>query len=461
MKLQPKRLRWWSSAFAVLLLALLVTPVLAGTFDGKDAILVAKGETIDDNLYAAADEIRIEGRVTGDLICGARSVMIAPGGRVDGDLMCGAQQIHIDGSLGGDLRSAGFVLRIGPEGEVEGELLGAGFSIELAPGAKVGGDAWLAGAQGLIDGELGEDLKFAGGALEINGSVAGDVDAEVGSSADGRLDDQLIWTKFVPDAPTPPERLAKMGIAIGPSAKIGGDLSYRSAESFDTPASAVGGSIRFEEQARPITADSSASAAAPVPQRSPLATWMIKFFQRFVALAIFGLLLARFTPRSLAETTALASDEPLPSAGWGCLTLILSVTGLIALAIGSIFALVFFSAIRLPDLIGPTLSSAGIILVVLTAGLSLLGWYARVAVADWIGRSLAGQGFGSAIRGRRYLELMAGLSVFALVATAPYVGPVFDLVALLVGLGASVTLLWHWAADLRASAQVTVTDELV
>lgn len=458
MNLRSSKLRTWSGAILALILALWITPVLAATFGGDQAILVAEGETIDDNLYAFAEEIRIEGHVAGDLICGGRSVTIAAGGKVDGDLMCGAQEILVDGSVGGDIRSAGFTLRIGPAGRVAGELLGAGFSIELAEGASIAGDAWVAGAQSLLDGELGGDLKFAGGALEINGEVAGDVDAEVGSPADGKLEDQLIWTQFVPDAPDKPERVAAMGLALGPSAKIGGDLNYRAAEPVDFPASAVAGSIAFEEQLRATATDSAGSAAAPSPKRSPFAQWMIEFFQRFVALAFIGLLLARFAPRSLSEASTLAGDEPLPSAGWGCLTLILSFAGLIALLIGSIFALVFFGAIRLPDLIGPTLSSAAIVFTLLTAGVSLLGWYARVAVADWIGRALASERFGSLIRGGRYVELLIGLLIFALLATAPIVGPVFDFIGMLLGLGAAMTLLWNWAADMRAASTEIASD---
>ena len=424
---------------AAILLSLLATaPAGAASFEGGDEVEVAKGETIQGNLYVGGNQVQIAGTVDGDLICGGTKVEVLEGGRVTGDLMCGAQSIVINGEVEGDVRSAGFTLRVGPAGRVGGELIGAGFSLELLEGARVGGDLLVAGAQGLIAGDVAGDLRFSGAALEISGQVTGDVDAEVGGAEDGDLKQGTMWAQFMPanQRPEMPERFAEPGLTLVDGARIGGNLSYRAPEAAVLPGGIVGGETDFEQVVSSVDAESKSEPEGPA---AGFVAWLLGFLRKLIALSIFGLVLAWLAPRLLAAAQTEAWSNPLPSAGFGLLTLILAGTGLVTLLLGTLFALVFLGAVHVPDLVPPLLSASGLGFALLTAGLLLLTWAARVAIGVLIGRLLL-EREGPA---NRYAVLLVGLLVFALLASLPWIGRWMDLAATLVGLGAIATWLWR------------------
>lgn len=422
---------------ALLLCAAAVAPARAASFEGGDEVLVAEGETIQGNLYVGGNRIRIAGTIDGDLICGGTQVEVLESGRITGDLMCGAQSIVVDGEVEGDIRSAGFTLRVGPTGRVGGEFLGAGFSLELLEGSRIGNDVLAAGAQGLIGGDVAGDLRFSGAALELGGQVTGDVEAEVGGSEDGDLEQGTMWTQFMPaeQRPEMPERFAKPGLTVVEGARIGGDLSYRAPEEAALPSGVVGGATDFEQIVGAV--DTNVAKEPDTPAASVVA-WLLGFLRKLISLSIVGLVLAWLAPRLLMAAQTEAWSKPLPSASVGLLTLILTVIGLVTLTLGTIFSLIFLGAIHIPDLLLPLLSASGLIFTLLTAGMLLLTWTARVVIGVLIGRFLL-EREGPA---NRYAVLLAGLFVFALLASLPWIGGLLDLAAMLVGLGAIA--MWFW-----------------
>jgi cytoskeletal protein CcmA (bactofilin family) len=122
---------------------LLLAPVGVYAVDirrGSD-VVVAAGETVDDDLIAAGQNLTIAGHITGDLYTGAQTVLVS--GTIDGDLIGGAQSVTVDGTVRGSIRAAGaqvtingtvgrnvstFAQRItiNPGGRVDGSLLGSG-----------------------------------------------------------------------------------------------------------------------------------------------------------------------------------------------------------------------------------------------------------------------------------------------------------------------------------------------
>ncbi|HEX2163368.1 MAG TPA: hypothetical protein VHM02_05415, partial [Thermoanaerobaculia bacterium] len=93
-----------------------------------DDVVVAAGETVPDDLYAAGEIVRVEGTVRGDLVAVAREVIVV--GTVEGDLIAAGELVAISGTVGDDARIAGQVLHLGRAARVGDDLVAAGFSLE-------------------------------------------------------------------------------------------------------------------------------------------------------------------------------------------------------------------------------------------------------------------------------------------------------------------------------------------
>ncbi len=436
-----KRTRIVAIVACVLAAGLILAPaVLASTIVGDETYVVPAGETVEGNLYAFGQTVRVEGTVTGDLISAGTKVEIAPGGSVQGDVMAAGQSVIVGGDVDGDLRAAGFQVLVESGATIGGELMGAGFTVSLADGATVGDDFTAAARQALIDGTVEGDVRFGGDALDIQGTVGGDVDAEV-SAPSAEIPD-MTFMQFIPgmqEMPKPP-RTAPPGLTIGPDAEIAGSVSYTSPAASEVAESAAGGGVTFTQQAAPEGESEAASAAAPATATSQAAGWLINCLKWYLSLAIVGLLLAWLAPRLLGSTGQVLSDKTLPSAGVGCGTILIALAGLVALGIATIFGLLFVGAIHLGPLVKPLLSASFLTFALLTAGLLLLAWIGRIAVSYWIGRLILGK-LVPARAGNRYLCLLVGLLVYVPLVNLPWIGGLLDFVGILLGLGAVMMVL--------------------
>jgi len=447
------RTRILSLAFVSALAVLLVPTALASTFAGDKQYVVEAGQTIDGNLYAFGQSVRVEGTVDGDLISAGEKVELAPGGVVKGDVMAAGQSVAIDGKVEGDVRAAGFMVQVGSTGSVGGELVGAGFSVGVADSASVGDDLTAAGAQGLVDGTVAGDLRFAGGGLDIQGRVDGDVDAEVDAPDEAAPD--MSWMRFMGggDLPELP-RTAAMGLTVGPSAAIGGKLTYTGPEASAVSDRAARGGVTFEPKA-----DSGAGAeeaARPRTAADRALGWLGDYFKWFISLALFGLALAWLAPRVLAAAGESLGERTLPSAGVGCLTVIAAVAGVLALCVATLLALLFVNAIKLGPLTTPLLSASFLTFALLTAGLTLLAWIGRIAVACSVGWLILSRAAPS-YAGNRYATILVGLLIYVLATSLPNIGglnigALLDFIGILFGLGALVMQAWAWLRPGMAAA---------
>ncbi len=429
------------AVLAVLGLAL-APRAFATTFAGDETYVLPAGQSVTGNLYAFGNTVRIEGRVDGDLISGGTKVEVASGGVIEGDLMAGGQSVVIQGTVNGDVRAAGFMVQAEPGARIGGELVAAGYSVGIGEGATIGGDVAVGGAQGIVDGTVEGDLRFGGAGLDIQGAVNGDVDAAV--DAPGTAAPPTWWTMFMPDAPALP-RNVPMGLTLGDGARVGGALRYTSPAASTVREDAVSGGVSFTEAAtQPATSAPEAEAAPPPPP--PTAAdraldWLGGMFKSFVSLAIIGLFLAWLTPRLLGSAHGILAAQPAPSAGWGCLTLIAAAAGVLMLLVAMVLGLIIVGTINLDPLVGPILSASFLGFALLTFGTILLGWIGRVVVSIWVGRWLLGR-LAPAQGENRYVVVLVGALVFAILTALPYIGGILDLVGMALGLGALVTYAW-------------------
>jgi hypothetical protein len=237
-----------------------------------------------------------------------------------------------------------------------------------------------------------------------------------------------------------------MGLTVGDSARIGGKLSYTSPAPSTVADSAAGGGVVHTTRAVQETAGESAEEAAAAAAVAAAPTnrawdWFTGLAKQFFSLAIIGLLLAWLTPRLLGNAHGVLAAQPAPSAGWGCLTMILAVVGVLMVGVAMILGLIVVGGVDLDPLVGPVLSASFLGFALLTAGTVLLGWIGRVVVSLWLGRWLLAR-LAPAQAENRYVTVVVGALVFAVLASLPYVGGILSLAGVALGLGALVMYAW-------------------
>ncbi len=173
--------------------------VLAG--HGAVQAAALSGDWVDltsplaEDLYAAGRDVRIGARVAGDVTAAGMSVRIEA--IVDDDVIVAAEHVRIAAPVVDDVRAAG--RRVEIAADVGDHVVAAGERIEVAEGVSIGGFAWFAARELRLGGRIGGDLRVAAERVILEGEIAGD--AEITA-----------------------ER-----IEMRPGARIGGDLSWRSA----------------------------------------------------------------------------------------------------------------------------------------------------------------------------------------------------------------------------------------
>jgi cytoskeletal protein CcmA (bactofilin family) len=166
-------------------------PLLAET-RFSDSLVVT--QAIDDDLYAVAGEVRIEGAIGGAAALAAGSAQIT--GDVEGDVMLAGGRINLAGGAGDDLRAAGGEVQV--TGFVTDQATIAGGTVTIGPGSAIGGRTWIAGGDVEMAGQIGDNLRVLAGTVVISGQVVGNAE------------------------------ITAREIRVAPGAVIGGDLLWRS-----------------------------------------------------------------------------------------------------------------------------------------------------------------------------------------------------------------------------------------
>ncbi|CAN5620863.1 hypothetical protein BH23CHL10_BH23CHL10_12530 [soil metagenome] len=205
-----------SSLLSVILLLSLVGSAVAAEYRASDRVDVGSDETIDDDLYVAAGQTVIDGRVNGDLTVASGTVEVR--GTVAGSLNSTGGNVTVSGTVEGAVRSLGGNVTV--SGTVGRDLVVAGGNVDITSDASIGGD--VAGATGSlrVDGSVDGDVLAAAGELTIDGSVGGGVDANLGRL---RLGSGAVIGGDVLYAS---EREAE----IADGAQVGGDVQRRDPE---------------------------------------------------------------------------------------------------------------------------------------------------------------------------------------------------------------------------------------
>lgn len=423
------RKRWRIATIGLgtlLLVVFLVTPVWSLESRSGDQVIVGANEVIADDFYVAGRTITINGTINGDLIAAGRLITI--NGTIQGDLLAAAQAVVVNGTVDEDIRVVSQVTQLGANASIGDDVVAAGWSFESVPGSTIASDWAFAGWQALLAGSVGRNVLGSMAALELQSNIGGNVNVMMGAEGES----PEAYPPFFPQPPVPMPQL-RAGLTVADTVQIGGNLTYYSPDiaNISQQAQIAGGVIR---QATP-----EAETAAP----DPIAT-IVQQLQYLLALVLVGWLLFKFVPSWMQSLAAIAQTKPLPSLGWGIVTLL--TVGIMAIAIAFVTVmLTALSAVTLPILIIPIMGLGTLANLALFVGFFLFVAFVPQIVVSLLGGDWLMQKLQPNTPSRRFVSLVVGLLVFAILTAIPVLGGLLYLAIILLGLGT----LWIWIRNKR------------
>jgi hypothetical protein len=163
--------------------------VAADLRQGSD-VTVGPGETVNDDIYAGAGTISINGTVNGNVIAGGGTITVS--GNVTRDLILGGGTITVTGHVGGSIIAAGGNITV--NGPVAQDIVVTGGMIDVGSGATIGRDLVVAGGTATVSAPIARRVQMSSGSLTLRNRVGGDVRGTVdhlkldGAQIGGNLD---------------------------------------------------------------------------------------------------------------------------------------------------------------------------------------------------------------------------------------------------------------------------------
>jgi cytoskeletal protein CcmA (bactofilin family) len=365
-----------------LFLAILFLPYFvaqAADLKTGNAVYVSKDQIVSGNLYAAGQTVTIDGTISGDLIAAAQTINV--NGRVDGDIIGAAQNITVNGEVGGNIRVAGSAISL--NGSVSRNINAFGVNVILGSGAKVGWDVLLMAATAEVRGEITGGLSGAVNQMLIAGKIGKDVSL--------RLDGKNAAQKLV----------------LASNAAIGGNLNYtaKNAAQID-PKATIGGK---------------ANQTSPATEKNQAADWLwrklINIFSAIVVGLFLVFVLTKITPKILKGIEENPSKTMLHGL-------------IIMLILPPIALLLAFTVIGLP------------LAIIIGAWWLVATYVARIFTAILIGQLI----FRKLFKQNKIAllwSLVLGVAVLWLLVAIPYVGWIFVLIAIWLGIGGVYNFVSH------------------
>jgi len=395
----------WHTAYTVFALMasmLLTAHTMAAAWGHGEHVRISNLHRIDDDFYAFASMVTVEGFVDGDLMVGGSNVSTA--GEVTGSENVFAFEYHQKGKTGGSVRS--FAYRSVIEGHVGRSLLVCGAETRIGSHATIRREARIYGDRVTVDGTVMGDLVVEASRIEIRGQIDGNV--------------TLVARKIV----------------IHPPTVIKGDFAYTSdneAEIYNPEGVTILGEVDWQLpkiEGEGDEEDEKTTVRGYMGASKLLAAFLFGIILiglfRMYAEAAFDQIRYRF---SLSVATGfLALFVCLLSLIMLVISLILLVAGL-SLATGKLALLgalmVIFSTVALPvtsfaGVSGGVLFYSGKIILALLVGFYLVRLFRPEPV-------VLGKG-----------QLFLGLVLLTLLFAIPYVGFVLYILAGIIGAGAIV-----------------------
>lgn len=418
---------------AMLIATLLIVCLLATAGTARAVELVDTGkipadQVIDDDVFIGGDSVVVDGTVNGDLFAAGNTITI--NGKVKGSLFTTGQTIVINGEVDGSLYGASTSLVFGEEAEVGRNLYYAGFGLESKAGSKVGRDLLLVGYQGILGGEVSRDVMAGVGALELNGKVGRNVDVDVSEPQAV----EAMQPFFGP--PGMPAQI-KPGLRVASGAEIGGKLIYTSpADQSQAIQVAPAGGVVYHT---PQPGETTAVKPTPTPAMQA-GKFVLARLRDLVTLLVLGALALWLIPAVFNQVTEKLRSEPLPSAGYGFVTVIVGYalagfTAILILMITIVFGMITLGGLA-QTVAGVGFSSLSLVVTVFTL---LVSYGSKLVFAFLVGK-LTLEKVAPQVASTKAWPLVVGVVLYLLVRSIPVLGWLFGVAATVLGLGA----MWLW-----------------
>ena len=423
-----------------------------------DRCLVGADDQIAEDFYFLCRVLEVRGTIDGDVIGVASEITVYEGAVITGDIWAAGGRIRIQGSVGDDIHYFGARVIVHDTADFPNErtdLVTASLSTELNQGAELPGDLLFYGYQAFINGTIGGDIDFGGEALIIDGTIEGRIDATVGDPRRGT---------DVPSLPFYGVSFANPGMTISDTARIGGDLAYRSAAGSLIPSGVVEGRVEFDQSlAQPdITKVEQPDAAAQI-----IRDYLIASIRDVFTLLLVGAIALRLVPDFVQQPAVHVRRRAIPSVGWGLIAFMFFFPVAIILLMFSLLILAILLVTNLTELtivvgVAMLLFNMGMI-----GGFSFLLYFmGRVIISYVIGHLI----FHYVLRMtepnalRKHITILAmGTPIYALITNAPLpaVGLTVELITALAGIGAIVIYVRSLvAADESYQRQAKITTTI-
>lgn len=423
------------SIFAIIAILALAFATPAMAFDGRsgDNITIEADEVINDDLYVTAANFTLEGTVNGDLIVFGQTITI--NGTVNGDLMAAGQSVVINGTVTGDARIAGSALQLGKAASINEDLVAGGASLETKDGSTIGGELVFGSGQTLLAGDVTGDVLAGTGSLELRGEFGGDVTVEVGDAGQNNGPSPSMYMPNVSiSIPS-----VQPGFTVSDEAKIKGNLKYTQSKDIKFPAGVVDGKITRTE---PVADTTYVKAPPTVAQKA--VSWSLGLLRTMVTLILFGLLLGWLLPSFMKNLMDKLQSQPAASLGWGVVAYAAFFFVILLVVVIMILGGIFFGVLTLSGVSG-TIIWVGILAIFeLIVGFVLVTSFLTKILVAWLSGKWIINRFNPALAEHKVWPLVLGVIIIALLLDLPFVGWLFGLIVMFLGLGA----LWFWGRDL-------------
>jgi len=357
--------------------------------------------------------------------------------------------LDISGEIGQDVHFAGGALNILPPAQFtdpRGDLITVNLSTQVDNGG-IPGSITSVGYQLVLNGAVDGEVSFWGSALVINNTVVGNVTATVGDPSSTGVSELRTLFNFLPYE----VELQPPGLTITDGGMVNGQVRYSGPSA---------GSIAVTLPNQPIFTQVVSQNNLITPELSfteSLLAYMAQAIREFVSLLLIGVIGLLLFASPLQAPIHNLRVRPLPSLGVGLLVFIISFPAFfIVVPLFGLLLVLALSVLQLSDLA----LIAGLIILLLDLGGAGLFYFvaifvSRVVVSIALGRIVTRMLLGSrAEHWMPYVSLLIGVGVLALLSSLPYVGLWINALAAFIGLGAIILRLLQALDEARQRSNV-------
>lgn len=371
--------------FLLLSVFVFTAPVFAQTASRGNNVVLSRGSSVNENYFASGNSVTLSGTVNGDAYLAGGNILVD--GTVNGNLLVAGGQVNVTGTVNGNVRAIGGQVNI--SGQVQGNASAAGGNVNVDKSAVIKGSVVAAAGQLSVMAPVPGSVTAAADTVTLGNSIGGNVLA-----ATGRL-------------------------TLTSTASIAGNLNYTSQEKAQMqPGSRVAGRTTYSLMRRgPVNPAQARRAAGGALLAYRFVQALVGFFLGWIMIRLFPVLVRR----------PVQAIEGRPGA--------VVLAGLLVLIVTPFIIFIFLMTVAL------------IPVALILLALWLIEIYlSKIFFALWLGKKIGDWlSFGPS-----YLAyLAAGLLAWIILVSLPFIGWLFSLASLVIGIGAMWTVKQYYFRLMR------------